>query len=130
MTEFNAPQSTPEVPSTISEPTVMPSLPEKPALIAPVWHTLLVAGLILGNSFLGSAKLSGVHGQGSRILLYGGTFVTQLILIIIIWFGLRSRSVRMRDLIGGRWKKVEDFLLDFVLAIGFMLVAGIILLGL
>jgi len=130
MTEFNAPQPTPEVPSSVPEPLVAPAPPDKPALIAPLWHTLLVAALILGNSFLGSAKVGAVHGQGSRILLYGGTFVTQLVLFIIIWFGLRSRGIRMRDLIGGRWEKVEDFLLDLGLAIGFMLVAGFILLGL
>jgi membrane protease YdiL (CAAX protease family) len=133
MTQFIDPQptqSTPEVPSSLSEPLVAPVEPAKPALIAPLWHTVVIAALILGNSFLGSAKIGAVHGQGSRILLYGGTFVTQLVLFVLIWFGLRSRSVRMRDLIGGRWEKVEDFLLDFGLAIGFMLVAGIILLGL
>ena len=110
MTQFIDPQSTPEVPSTISEPLVAPAPPAKPALIAPLWHTLLISALILGNSFLGSSKIGAVNGSGSRILLYGGTFVTQLILILMIWFGIRLRGVRMRDLIGGRWETVEAFL--------------------
>src|ERR1700731_4012840 len=111
------PQPTPEAPSTLSDPIVEPSAPAKPALIAPLWHTALVTALILGNSFLGSSKVAAVHGSGSRILLYGGTFVTQFVLILLIWFGIRLRGVRMRDLIGGRWKTVEAFLLDVALAI-------------
>src|SRR6478609_8249317 len=130
MTQFNDPQPTPEVPSTISEPTVTPSTPAKPSLIAPLWHTLLITALILGNSFLGSSKVGAVHGSGSRILLYGGTFVTQLVLILLVWFGIRLRGVRMRDLIGGRWETVEAFLLDVGIALGFWIVALLLLFGL
>lgn len=126
----NEPQPMPEFSVTVTEPAVTPPTSVKPELIAPWWHTLIIIALILGNSFLGSTKIGAVQASGSRILLYGGTFITQLVLFVIIWFGIRSRGVRMRDLIGGRWEKVEDFLLDFGLAIGFILVAGIILLGL
>ena len=129
MTQFIDPQPTPEVPSTISEPLVAPAPPAKPALIAPLWHTLLISALILGNSFLGSSKVGAVKGSGSRILLYGGTFVTQLILILLIWFGIRLRGARMRDLIGGRWKTVEAFLLDAALAFGFWITSLLVLFG-
>jgi membrane protease YdiL (CAAX protease family) len=129
MTQFIDPQSTPEVPSTISEPLVAPAPPAKSALIAPLWHTLLISALILGNSFLGSSKVGAVKGSGARILLYGGTFVTQLIVILLIWFGIRLRGVRMRDLIGGRWKTVESFLLDAALAFGFWLTSSLVLFG-
>lgn len=120
-------QPTPEVPSAVSEPLVAPASPAQPALIAPLWHTLLITALILGNSFLGSSKLGAVHGSSARILLYGGTIVTQLVLILLVWFGIRLRGVRMRDLIGGRWNKVEDFLLDVGLAVGFFVVAILLL---
>ena len=127
MTEFNAPQPTPGVPSTVSEPLVAPAPPATPALIAPLWHTLLITALILGNSFLGSSKVGAVHGSISRIVLYGGTFITQLVLILLIWFGIRLRGVRMRDLIGGRWKTVESFLLDVGLALGFWITSLLLL---
>ncbi|HET8889933.1 MAG TPA: type II CAAX endopeptidase family protein [Candidatus Angelobacter sp.] len=130
MTEFNDPQPTSEVPLAVPETIVAPSAPDKPALIAPLWHTLLVTALILGNSFLGSSKVGAVHGQGSRILLYGGTFVTQLVLILLVWFGIHLRGVRMRDLIGGRWETVEAFLLDVGIAFGFWIVALLLLFGL
>jgi membrane protease YdiL (CAAX protease family) len=132
MTQFIDPQptqSTTEAPSSLSEPLVAPVEPAQPALIAPLWHTLLITALILGNSFLGSSKVGAVHGSGSRILLYGGTFFTQLILILFIWFGIRLRGVRMRDLIGGRWKTVEAFLLDVALAIGFWITSLLLLFG-
>src|SRR6476646_9901123 len=123
------PQPTPEVPSNLPEPVVAISAPAKPALIAPIWHTLLITALILGNSFLGSSKLGAVNGSAARIVLYGGTFVTQLVLILLVWFGIRKRGVRMRDLIGGRWKTVEAFLLDVVLAFVFLVVADLLLVG-
>jgi uncharacterized protein len=129
MTQFNAPQPTPEVPSTVSEPVITPSAPARPSLIAPVWHTLLITALILANSFLGSSKVNAVRGSRSRLLLYGGTFITQLVLILIIWFGIRLRGVRIRDLIGGRWKTVEAFLLDVGLAIGFWITSLMLLFG-
>jgi len=125
----NEPQPTPEIAVTVSEPIVAAPAPDKPSPIAPLWNTLLVIALILGNSFLGSSKVGAVHGSGSRILLYGGTFVTQLVLILLVWFGIHLRGVRMRDLIGGRWETVESFLLDVGLAIVFLIVADLLLVG-
>jgi membrane protease YdiL (CAAX protease family) len=130
MSQFNAPQPIPEAPSPVSEPTAATPASAKPSLIAPVWHTLLIVALILANSFLGSRKVGAVHGSGSRTLLYGATFITQLVLILLIWFGIRMRGVRMRDLIGGRWKTVEDFLLDVGIAAGFWFVSLLLLFGL
>jgi membrane protease YdiL (CAAX protease family) len=128
MSQFNEPQPMPEFSVTVSDPTLAPPAPEKPALIAPLWHTLLITALILGNSFLGSSKVAAVHG--SRILLYGSTFVTQVVLILLVWFGIRLRRVGMRDLIGGRWATVEAFLLDVGIAVGFWFVALLLLFGL
>ncbi len=121
------PQPMPEAPSSLSEPIAETSVMAKPALIAPLWHTLLIIALILINSFAGSSKLGTVHGSASRILLYGGTVITQLVLILLVWFGIRLRGIRMRDLIGGRWKTVEDFLLDVGLAAAFFVVSILLL---
>jgi membrane protease YdiL (CAAX protease family) len=126
----------PQLPGDPQMPAVSSTVPdvaaggvtlEKPGLIAPLWHTLLIVALILANSFAGSSKLGAVNGPGSRIILYGGTFVTQFILILLVWFGIRSRGVKMRDLIGGRWKSVESFLLDVGLAAGFLVVSLLLL---
>ena len=127
MTQFNEPQPTSEVPLAVPETIVAPSAPAKPALIAPLWHTLLLTALILANSFLGSSKLGTVHGTSARILLYGGTIITQFVMILLVWFGIRLRGVRMRDLVGGRWNKVEDFLLDVGIAAAFFVVSILLL---
>jgi uncharacterized protein len=113
--------------STLPNMTASGSTAEKPALIAPLWHTLLIVALILANSFAGSAKLDAVHSSVSRIMLYGGTIVTQLVLILLVWFGIHLRGVKMRDLIGGRWETVESFLLDVGLAAGFLVVSLLLL---
>jgi membrane protease YdiL (CAAX protease family) len=126
------PQPTSDVPVPAAGEPVSTPAEVKPAPIAPLWHTLLIAAVILGNSFLGSSKLehvgSGAHG--SRLLLYGGTFILELVLVLLIWFGIRLRGVRIRDLIGGRWNTVEDFLLDVGLAVGFLAASLLLLFGL
>ena len=124
-------QPVPEFPPSIpGPPPIDTPTPANPDLIAPLWHTVLIVFLILLNSFGGSLKLSAVHGSPARIVLYAGTFITQLVLILIIWFGIRKRGVRMRDLIGGRWKSVEAFLLDVALATVFLVVADLLLFAL
>lgn len=126
------PQPTPDVSVPAADAAASSQPIVKPAPIAPLWHTLLITALILGNSFLGSSKLEhvGSGSHGSRLLLYGGTFVTELVLFLLIWFGIRLRGVRMRELIGGRWNSVEDFLLDIGLAVGFLVVSLMLLFGL
>ena len=125
------PQQTPDASLPVAPAPADVAAPGQPAVkpspIAPVWHTVLIALLVLGNSLLGSSKLEVVR---SRLFLYGGTFITELVLVLIIWFGIRLRGIRMRDLIGGRWDTVEDFLLDIALAAGFWFVALIALFGL
>jgi len=131
MTDFNALQPTQEVPVPAAD-TGNAQVESKPALIAPLWHTLLITAVILGNSFLGSSKLAhvGNGAHGSRLLLYSGTFILQLVIILLIWLGIRLRGVRIRDLIRGRWNTVEDFLLDVGLAVGFLIVSLLLLFGL
>jgi uncharacterized protein len=127
MTDSIDPQPMPEVPSTVPDTITAPSAPARPPLIAPLWHTLLLTVLILANSFLGSSKVGSVHGTSARILLYGGTIITQFVLILLVWFGIRLRGVSMRDLIGGRWTRVEDFLLDVGIAAAFFVVSILLL---
>jgi uncharacterized protein len=118
----------PDAASTL--PAAAAPAPAGPSLIAPWWHTAIIVILILANSFTGSSKLGAVQTSGSRILLYSGTFIIQSILILIIWFGIRSRGVRIRDLIGGRWDTVEKFLIDVAVASGFWIISIALLAGL
>src|SRR5436853_3426196 len=96
-------------------PQIIPITPGNPQrqLVAPVWHTIVMVALILLNSWGASGgHLSGTTKGSGRIFLYAGTFILQLVLFLLIWFGISRRKVKMRELIGGRWRTPEDFLID------------------
>ncbi|HMF91745.1 MAG TPA: type II CAAX endopeptidase family protein [Candidatus Angelobacter sp.] len=121
-----------------SAPPAPPVAPEAPAsvpgtgtqLIAPVWHTIVLLIIILGNSYFASVRLAHNVQNRGRILLYLGTMVWQLLLFGLVWFGLRLKKTKLRDVIGGQWSKAEDFLLDGAIAAGFWIVSAAILVGL
>jgi CAAX protease family protein len=110
------------------EATSQPA-PAQQRPIAPLWHTLLIVAVLVGFSFLGASpqKQAGVSGPYGRLILYGGTFLFELVIVLVIWLGIRRRGVTMRELIGGRWTSVESFLLDIALAIGFWVASTLLL---
>ena len=105
------------------EPQLAPKGPSR--LLAPWWHTaVLVAVLLL-------ASVNGTRGKhplvaGSKLPQYIWTMVWEWILVGFIWLGTRKR-IRLRQLIGGRWTKFEEFCLDIVLAGAFWLAAMFVL---
>src|SRR5438105_270236 len=115
MSQFNDPQPTSVAPLTVSEPAVTAPAPDKPALIAPLWHTILFIAILFINSYLTAIslpKMAAGASQKVRALEYLFTIGWELVLLLIVWFGIRLRGVTIRELIGGRWKRVEDFLID------------------
>src|SRR5215510_11905 len=111
-------QPLPPQPPVPLSPTAPPAVDPK-QLIAPWWHTVVIVAIILGNSYFAAGRLSHNVQNRSRILLYLSTIAWQIVLFGLVWIGLRLKKTKMRDLIGGRWNAVEDFLLDVVIAGGF-----------
>jgi membrane protease YdiL (CAAX protease family) len=113
-----------------------PAAPEK-QLLAPIWHTVLIVVVVLGNSSL-SAWLSsramnlasGTVTEKMRILQYLATIALELLLLGFVWIGLRLKQTKIRDLIGGRWDSPEAFLLDVAIAFVFWVIAYSTLIGL
>jgi membrane protease YdiL (CAAX protease family) len=106
----------------------VPPAPAKRDLIAPIWHAVLVVVVLLTFSFLGGEPQK--HAPGgpyARIVVYAGTFLFELVIVLLIWFGMRRSGHSLRDLIGGRWTSVESFLLDIGLAVVFLVAANAIL---
>jgi membrane protease YdiL (CAAX protease family) len=98
-----------------------------PRSIAPLWHTLLLVVFLLVFSAMGAGGHQALDRKG-RLIFYGMTISIEWIMVAYIAWGLhRSRRSTLRELIGGRWTRVEDFLLDIVVAIGFWIVAGLVL---
>ena len=99
-----------------------------PRRIAPLWHTILLIVLLAAFSF------GGAHSS-HPIARHQGLAPQYLSMIIVEWlafgyvvWGLRRGGVlSVRQLIGGRWEKVEDFLLDIGIATGFWIVSVLVL---
>lgn len=102
---------------------------KRPATVAPIWHTLLLIAVLVVFSFAGAKsehKLASEHG---RILQYLVTIVWEWLLVAYVWWGVKQRGTSIRDLIGGRWKSVEDGLVDVAIATAFWIVAALVLVG-
>jgi len=50
--------------------------------------------------------------------IYLVTIAYEWLFTAYVWWGVRRSGGTMRELIGGRWKSVEDFLLDVAIATG------------
>jgi membrane protease YdiL (CAAX protease family) len=91
-------------------------------------HTLGLIIAVLALSFAGSERMAAntarPHG---RLILYVGTIVVDWAIVGYIWLGLKRRGVRLRDVIGGKWRSAEDGLLDFAIAVGFWICSVLIL---
>ena len=111
-------------------------VPERRKLLAPLWHTLVMILILLGNSFFtarfASKVMSGAHTVSGteRYVSYLSSIVLELFLLAILWIGLRIYHTPIRDLIGGRWDTPEDFLIEFSVAFGFCVVSYVTLAGL
>src|SRR5256885_4064746 len=103
-----APAATPEVAPA--------SAPSTPRLIAPWWHPAILVIVLLAVSLGQAHALGRVIERHGRISLYVSTMAFEWVMVAFIWMGVRRRGVRVRELIGGKWKTPEDALLDVAIA--------------
>src|SRR3954470_7067196 len=88
--------------------------------IAPAWHTLGLIAALLALSFTGADRLAAnVARPHGRLILYLMTIVVDWVIVGYIWMGLKRRDVRLRDVIGGKWKSADDVLIDVAIALAF-----------
>lgn len=132
-----------------SLPTPPPQVQHQaPAYIAPWWHTAFLVVFLLGFSALGAGGHQGLD-HAMRLKLYIGTMIMEWLMVLFIVWGIRrqkpivvrqvsdgeqsslvaeqGKPTTLRDLVGGRWKTPEDFLLDVAVAVGFWIVAALVL---
>lgn len=123
-------------PTPLTQPiTAPPIVPEGKKLLAPVWHTILLVVILLGNSyltarFMASNRETHQGRSGPRVGDYLLTIGLELFLLFFTWVGLKLRERRLRELIGGKWSSPEDFLIDIGIAAGFWVVSVAVLYGL
>jgi len=75
---------------------------------------LVLGGLSVANLRSGH----GAHSGQGHIRIYLGTIIYEWLFTGYVWWGVRRAGGSMRELIGGRWKSVEDFLLDIAIGVG------------
>jgi membrane protease YdiL (CAAX protease family) len=124
--------NSPEPALTDAEP-LSPVTAESPRVI-PYWHTAALL-LVLGVLSVGNAKSGhGGHSGNSHIRIYLATIIYEWLFTAYVWWGVRRAGGTIRELIGGRWQRVEDFLLDVAIAsaawIGTLLLLAVVALGL
>lgn len=117
----------------MATPESVPKTPAERALIAPIWHTVILIVVLVGLAIVQAyqqTSLETFHPQ-SRLPLYLSMIVFELTLLGYVWLlGLRARRVRLRDLIGGKWNSIEDVGRDVGIALGFWAIVWCVLLAL
>jgi membrane protease YdiL (CAAX protease family) len=99
--------------------------------IAPVWHTLMLVFILLGISALGANQEHLALSHRARVGMYLVTMAMEWLTVAFALWGIRKRQrITVRELIGGRWERPEDVLLDMAITAGFLLVSFMVLGGL
>jgi len=91
-------------------------------LIAPVRHTVLlvsifIAGGIVGAIFQGHAQSPSGEQRPNVVPLYLSLIAVEWLLVYGIWAGIRTRGLRLTDLIGQRWTRGKGVLIDLAIAL-------------
>jgi membrane protease YdiL (CAAX protease family) len=95
--------------------------------VAAWWHTIVfVIGMLMYGALQrhAASRVTGPHAR-SRVSLYLSTIVFEFVLLGYIWFlGLRPAGKKLRDIIGGKWARFSDFLIDVGVALLFWMVVA------
>jgi membrane protease YdiL (CAAX protease family) len=88
--------------------------------VAPVWHTVLFIVVFTGLSLVSVRTVHNFPAHGARMRLYAVSVASEVAMVLYVWLlGLRLRGKTMREVIGGRWSRASDVLMDVAVAILF-----------
>jgi membrane protease YdiL (CAAX protease family) len=83
---------------------------------------------VLALSFTGSERVAARVGRPhGRLILYIGSIAVDWVIVGYIWLGIKRRDVRLRDVIGGKWRSADEVMTDFAIAVGFWISSSLIL---
>ncbi len=98
-----------------------------PQRIAPLWHTAVLVIAILLLSVASSSRQHLVTNSRTRVLQYLLTLTWEWLLFAYCVWGARKSGTGLRELVGGRWREIEDVLIDLLTAAGFWVAAMVAL---
>lgn len=93
--------------------------------VAPPWHTVVLVLILFGFSFASAraGSLTPLGPNTGRAFGYLLVIVFEWVVVAFIWLGTMQRGIRITDLVGGNWTRRVHILRDFLIAIGFLIVA-------
>src|SRR5438270_814926 len=100
------------------------------APVASYVHTAFLVVLIFAMSWFSANAPQRLAGRHDRSATYASMFASEWLLFGYVYWGLRSKGVRIREIINARWHSPEVVLLDLALAAGFWIAAAMVLVGL
>jgi len=125
------PTTNESVPAT-SDPSAMPGGPSVPTPVASYIHTFIVIVIMVCVSLMSAKTMDArrnIPNPPSPAAQYLTTLAWLWLLSALCYIGMRARKIRLIEVIGGRWKSFDDFLIDIAIAAGFWLTSALCLAG-
>jgi membrane protease YdiL (CAAX protease family) len=114
---------TPDEPIAQQNVAPSPAVTATPVEVAPAWHTVLFVVIIIAFAALSARSQGEMIAKHGRVSAYLLTMAWEYVLVGYVVWGARKKGVTLRQLVGGKWQRVEDFLIDVAVAFGFWIVA-------
>ncbi len=107
-----------------------PNLPAPRSLVAGASHTIFLLAVIAAWSawgYFGASRMRTAQNP-HRAGMYVLTVLWEWSVVAYIAWGAKRHGSSLREIIGGRWNNLKDFLKDVAIAAGFWLIALAVLL--
>lgn len=101
-----------------------PAIAEDRGKVAPVWHTIVFIIATLALTGLQAKNQPAVNSMNlpTKTPLYTVMILFELILLAYVWLGVRLGGKTVRNIVGGKWSRWQDFGIDIAIVIGFWFV--------
>jgi CAAX protease family protein len=98
--------------------------------VAPWWHTVLLIVALVAYAIVASRPehLAKIAALPDRTVKYLEASGMEIGVVLYTWFGLARRGVHINEIIGGKWQRFSDFLIDVATAILFWMAVIVALL--
>jgi membrane protease YdiL (CAAX protease family) len=113
----------------MAAPSPLAQHSQRPNLLAPLWHTIILILFVLATAYFQSRNHIENHKITQRVVLYAFMICFEWILFAYVWFlGVRPTGRRLSEVIGGRWVSARDVWRDMGAALVFWLIVAAFLL--
>jgi uncharacterized protein len=106
-----------------------PSLPTPKSTVAGAWHTIFLLALVVPWSawgYFGTLRMRAAQNP-HRVAMYVLTILWEWAVVAYIAWGAKRHGSSLGELIGGKWNDWKAFLKDIAVAVGFWLIALVVL---